>query len=104
MTSTGAYPPGCTQRDVDMAAPGYFDEEEMSELDQVYEELSVALKGLRMRKDARADLIDLLERVVAYMDEKDEAEKDGWSLMTLDEVRILQDAKELLTRSWDDRY
>lgn len=26
MTRTGAYPPGVTQRDVDMAQPGYFDE------------------------------------------------------------------------------
>lgn len=25
MTSTGAYPPGCTQRDVDEAQPGYWD-------------------------------------------------------------------------------
>lgn len=29
--STGAYPPGCTQRDVDEAAPGYWDEEEVEE-------------------------------------------------------------------------
>lgn len=26
MTSTGAYPPGCTQRDVDEAQPGYWDD------------------------------------------------------------------------------
>lgn len=26
--STGAYPPGCTQRDVDETAPGYWDEDE----------------------------------------------------------------------------
>lgn len=29
--NTGAYPPGCTQRDVDMAAPGYWDSSEPDE-------------------------------------------------------------------------
>ena len=71
------------------------EEEGQDELQMVYEELHQALKGLRMRKDARADLIALLERVVEYM-----AERQEWQ----EEHDILRDAKELLNRSWDDRY
>ena len=34
MTSTGAYPPGCTQRHVDEASPGYW-EEPLTEADEL---------------------------------------------------------------------
>jgi hypothetical protein len=38
--NTGAYPAGCTQRDVDMAQPGYWDEpdDERSENEILHEE------------------------------------------------------------------
>ena len=107
MTKTGAYPPGCTQADVDRAAPGYDDPpEEPSELELVYEDLYQAQKSLRMRKDARADLIDLLERVVEYMKNRADADcppgRDYF--IANEEMRLQMDAEELLTRSWDDRY